>query len=116
MTHELKDKIAVVAKYAGWEYESEETDGFYVIAEAFYFKVDEEGDTMRLDISDFTYNTSLDAIAPVAIKVMGELEDIMDETTIDPQYATLIASAATFDPIQIFNAVYSGITLLNQTK
>jgi len=60
-------------------------------------------------------DASIDTIAPVALKVMGELDNIGDIESYSAS-KDIEKSAATFDPLQIFEAVYNGITLLNQQK
>ncbi len=118
MTQELKDKLRVVAEHDGWEFLVDPANGTLHV----YFKNEKkfiERNERYLDgfLPALKYNTSLDTLHPLAMKVMSEIFGLPDSNK--TRHAIIVACAVSpinGEYIDLFNAVHDGIIFLNQQK
>ena len=107
----LTDKIIAVAEYDGWTIERHP-----VFVEQYQFRKNGVRRNYEIMINGgFTYHTSLDSIAPVALNVMDKLGGI-HEASAYLKIESMVRDFATLDPLAIFNATYEAIQVLKKYK
>jgi hypothetical protein len=121
----MNDKLKIIAEYDGWV-----DSGRKHISLDYgniYTKKGKYTKRREMFFSEFPYLTSLDWLHPVAIKVMGELEEARrKEISLDTKpvydiistYIDMIKQSCTQPPIngeytKLFDAVADGIDYLN---
>jgi hypothetical protein len=118
----MNDKLKIIAEYDGWEYDNQ-VKGYCRANLALFFSKEDEVHEK--------YITSLDFLHPVAMKVLGELEEARrKEISLDTKpvydiistYIDMIKQSCAQPPINgeysdLFNATVEGIIYLqNHSK
>ncbi len=104
------NKVKVVAEYDGWVFSKSAADGRQLYA---------KGDSTQW-LKYFQYHTSIEALYPVAGKVVKELvrlemggQELDIAIEIHRGWNAIMDANNTFDIAQLFEAVYQGILIIN---